>query len=354
MDRRDFLKNTSAAAASVAAGTTAADAAVSSAAGPGGPQSASAAANAGATRLVLAAEWSAGMPGFSAQRLAHRIETVSGGRIAVEISTAADAHDAADLTFVDGRRHARLHPAFAFFAGLPGNQGLDASRLPGWLAVGGGQMLWDELATGFGFKPLLVGHTGPSTGLWSNRALDSLPDLAGAKVFAAGLAAEVLGSLGAEPVSLLPGELKAGLADGRLDAAEWLGPLAAVAQDFRPLADRLYAAAGLTPAGSATVLTVRLAVWNRLDGAQRTLLETCAAAEYQATLAELHAYAALDQHAIAQARSLPLPRDIVLALDRASRDAVERLAAADAECRRIADSHRAFRDSLANATTPTG
>ena len=71
-----------------------------------------------------------------------------------------------------------------------------------------------------------------------------------------------------------------------------------------------------------------------------------------ATLSELPAYAALDQHAKAQARSLPLARDILFAIDRAGRGIVDRLATADAETRRIADSYRAFRGQTATPSSP--
>ena len=298
MDRRDFLKTTSAAAASVAAGATAAEAAApSSAAASAATLPVSPAVHLGATRLSSPPTgaptrpasrrngWPIASKPFRAGALPSRWRLLR-RHATPRISTFGSTHD-----------HARHHPAFAFFAGLPAASGLDAARLPAWLAVGGGQMLWDELAHGFGFKPLLAGHTGPSAGLWSNRALELISDLAGAKMFAAGLAADALRSLGAEPVSLPPDQLKAGLSDGRLDAAEWLGPLAAVAHDFGHWPSVSTRPPDSTPAGAATVLTIRLEVWNRLDGAQRAILETCAAAEYQATLAELHAFAALDQHA---------------------------------------------------------
>jgi TRAP-type mannitol/chloroaromatic compound transport system substrate-binding protein len=346
MDRRDFLKTTSAAAASVAAGATAGEDAVSTASAQASAHSQAPAVQLGALRVVMASSWAADAPGFSAQRLAHRIATVSGGRIAVELLSAADSHAAVDLTFGSAHEHARHHPAFAFFAGLPGSQGLDAAGLSAWLAVGGGQMLWDELAAGFGFKPLLAGHTGPSAGLWSNRALEATSDLAGAKVFAAGLAGDVLRTLGAEVVDVPIDTLGAALAGGRVDAAEWLGPVAAVAPDLRPLADRIYTGAGVMLSGSATVMTVRRPLWDRMDPAQQAILETCAAAEYQATLAELLAHAPFDRHARHQARQLALAREIAGAIERASRDAVERLAATDAVSQRVAGSYQAFRNYM--------
>ena len=259
MHRRDFLKTTSAAAAGAAAASAAKQLRTSQA---------TAQAHAGATHLVLATGSDADAATGPAHQLARRIETVSAGRIAVEVSAGAPR---ADLTLVDTHEHTRHHPAFAFFAGLPGSLGLDSAELPAWLAIGGGQMLWDELAAGHGFKPLLAGHTGPGVGLWTNRALEATSHFAGVRIAATGLAAVALRALGAETVSVPPAALKAALAQGRIDAAEWLGPLAAASPDMRPLTGRVYTTARLTPAGAATVLAVRLEIWNRLDGAQRAI-----------------------------------------------------------------------------------
>ena len=336
MDRRGFLKTTSAVAASVAASATAAATA----------EPAATAIQPGITRVILATSWAPDAPGFSAQRLVQRIETVSDGRIAIEIAADANARDQADLTFGSVHDHTLYHPAFAFFAGLPGAQSIDAPRLSAWLAIGGGQMLWDELAAGFGIKPLLAGHTGPSTGLWSNRALEALSDLTGARIFAAGLAGDVLRTLGADAIEIAPQDLRTALGDGRIDAAEWLGPLAAVAPDLRPLAERLYTTAGLTRNGMALALTVRKDLWDRMNTAQQAIFETCAAAEYQAALVELHAHGLPDRHVTAQARQLPLAREIVLAVDRAASDAVKRLADVDPISQRIADSYNAFRELM--------
>ncbi len=99
--------------------------------------------------------------------------------------------------------------AFHVFAGLPLAQGLEASDLQTWLAVGGGSMLWEELAAEFGHKPLVVGHTGPSAGVWASARLETVADLVGARVHAEGLAADVLRALGAAPALLVAADLRA-------------------------------------------------------------------------------------------------------------------------------------------------
>jgi TRAP-type mannitol/chloroaromatic compound transport system substrate-binding protein len=335
MDRRDFLKTGGAVAASVAAGSAAAQP---------GSQLRAPAVQSGSIRLLLAAGCEPDAPGSAAGRLARRIEMVSGGRFSVELWGGSAAE--ADLIFGSAHEHARHHPAFAFFAGLPRGHGLDAASLAAWLAVGGGQMLWDELAAGFGFKPLLAGHTGPGAGLWSNRRLDAASDFAGTKLFAVGLACDVARALGADAVELAPQELAAALAEGRVEAAEWPGALAALT--LQPPADRLYTP-GLAPAGTALALTVRRDLWERMGATEQAILEACATAEYHAGLAEAQARAMVEAQVTASVQRLPLASEIAAALDRAAADAVGRLATADPHAQRIADSYRAFRALTASA-----
>ena len=343
MDRRDFLKTGGAVAASVAAGARPASAVET-------PQPTSPAVHLGATRLVLATGQDADAPGFAARRLTQRIEAVSGGRFTFEMRPRSAGDSEADLTFGSAHEHARHHPAFAFFAGLPRGEGLDPGRQSAWLAVGGGQMLWDEAGAEFGFKPLLAGHTGPSAGLWSSRRLDAISDLTGARVFAVGLAVDVLRVLGAGPVELAPQELGAALAGGHVEAAERLGPLAAL--DLQPPAERLYTP-GLTPAGMALALTVRRDLWESMGAAEQSLLEVCATAEYHAALAEARAFAMVEARVATSVSRLSFHPRFAAALDRAAADVVERAADTDPTSRRIADSHRAFRELMGAVPTPT-
>jgi TRAP-type mannitol/chloroaromatic compound transport system substrate-binding protein len=333
MDRRDFLKVGGAAA--VAGGGVAPLAAAQERKAP--------AIRPDAQRLVLAA--ADDTPGLGAARLAQRLETATGGRFRIAIETRATGSDAADpdLRFAPACDDTRLHPAFGVFAGLP--HGLDAAQHETWLAVGGGQMLWDELAAGFGWKPLPAGHTGASAGLWASRRLETPADLAGATLHVSGPARDMLAALGATPVDLAPHEIRAALADGRIAAAEWLGPLAAVAPDLQPLAERLYLP-GLTPAGLTIALSVRTPLWQRLSAADQAIFEACAAEEYRLSLADARAHALIARQ-VATPSKWPVRHAfapaLAQALERTAAEAVERIAATDAEARRIADSYAAFR-----------
>jgi len=339
MDRRDFLKTTSAAA--VTAGAASATAASEAQTAP--------AVLSGVRQLTLASS-SRDLPGSGTDRLARRIETATDGRYRIELTSAgADA----DLTYGGAWRHAGLNRAFAFFAGLPFSHGLDAAGLQTWLAVGGGAMLWDELAADFGFKPLVAGHTGPSAGVWAAARLEAPSNFAGGQLYVEGLAGDILRDLGATPAALAPEELRAALADGRLQAAEWLGPLAAAAPDLQPLAQRLYQP-GFNRNGLLLSLGIAKRLWDDMSAADRAIFEACAAQEYHLSLTDAAAHALIASQVEAPAKwpvRLPWPSRLAEALDRAAGEAVERIAATDPASRRIHDSYQAFRRMLGEPAT---
>lgn len=345
MDRRGFLKTSGAAA--VAAGTAATARADASDAVQG---KAAPATLSGIRRLSSASGWGGDLPGSDAERLAHRIETATGGRYRIALTKDATS---ADLTYGDARALATSHPAFAYFAGLPFGQGLDAVAHDAWLAVGGGQMLWDDLAATFGFKPLVAGHTGASAGVWSSVRLETRSDIAGARLQVSGFAVDVVRALGAVPVEITSHELKAALADGRVAAAEWLGPLAAVSPDLEPLAGRLYQP-GFHPAGTLLSIAIARPVWDGLGATDQAIFEACAAHEYQLSLADVRAHAWMAAQ-IERPAKWPvretLPGELSAALEAAAVDAIAQVAATDHAARRIHDSYQAFRRVVGEPAT---
>ena len=335
MDRRDFLKVGGAAAVTVGGGGTA-------------TAHSTPAILPGATELRLASPDLPDVPGFGPDRLARRIELATGGRYRI---TAASDATAADLVFGNVNRQRDHHPAFAFFAGLPLGLGLDAARQQAWLAIGGGQMLWDDLAGRFGFKPLVAGHTGPSGGIWTARRLETAADLSGARMHVDGLAAEVVRALGATPVHLAAGDLRSGLAEGRIDTAEPLAPLVLAAPDLQPLAERLYSP-GLNAGGALLSLDVRKEVWDGLSAADQAIFEVCAAEAYAQSLAEVQGHEMMAAQLATTAKwpvRSALGTELRAALERTASEILAEVAGYDLDAQRIHDSHQAFRAMLGEA-----
>jgi TRAP-type mannitol/chloroaromatic compound transport system substrate-binding protein len=335
MDRRGFLQ--SGGAAAVAAGAAPGQTKANLAA-PGGDTRPPALPGARVLRLALAPGYD--LAGFAADRLAERITVATGGRFRLERGELAAA---CELNFGDAHRLSVLHPGFGFFAGLPAGAGLPSADLDAWLVLGGGQLLWDELAQPFGLKPLVAGQMGESAGLWSNVRLERAADLVGLPVAAAGVAARVLSRLGATLFDVAPQDLRAALASGELGAAEWAGPLPAVAFDLGPLAPRLYQP-GLS-CGGLSILSVERGLWEALGPGDQAIFEACAAQEYRLQLAEAKFYASMlaEAHSAAKwpvrtALSGPVGRAVAAA----GRAVVAELAGHDAACRRIAASYEAY------------
>jgi len=339
MDRRDFLKTGGAVVA-----TGAAVVAPAGAAEPG--PAVAPAILPGAKAITLATTWAPQGPGAAHERLARRIEMATDGRYRIEVGAGADP----DLVYGPAGRPA--DPAFAFFAGLPFGQGLDARAQQTWLAVGGGQTLWDDLAAERGFKPLVAGHTGAGGGVWSTARLEQVSDLAGVTVGVQdGICADAVRALGAVPVAIDPGDVKAALAEGRVDAADWLAPHAAT--DLQPLAQRLYRP-GFKRDGVVLSLEVGLSLWERMSAADQAILEACAAEEHRLSLAEAYAHALLAAPAETPAKwpvRLGFSAELSRALEAAARDAVAGLARSSDVARRIHDSHQAFRRMLGGGAT---
>ncbi|HYD15354.1 MAG TPA: hypothetical protein VEA77_03035 [Hyphomicrobium sp.] len=348
MDRREFLITSGgaavAAASPVVASAHAADTAV--------------VANLGSvTVLRLSTPWAdiPQGPADSVRRLARRFETMTSGRYRIEITNGA-AMPAAEADLVHGSAHdfAPLHPAFAYFAGLPGNGGLGANDLAHWVTVGGGQMLWDDLAARHGWKPLLAGHSGEAPPLWSPTPITRLADLSAQRIVAPGLGADVARALGAEASALAPHEIAGALENGSTLAAEAGGLLASLANGL-PRVARHATGQGLNGHGTALSLNVRLPVWESLSEGDKTILAAAAAEEFQVSLAEARAHDRVARRVMESSFGVtfaPWPVEIAEALDRVAEATIAHVAGHDALAARIDQSYMAFRAAISGSAAP--
>jgi len=343
MDRRTFLKTTTIAAGSSLAASAAA---AKPSADRGCREIAAPALSRSATELSFATPWGSDVPvlGDAAARIAGRLQQALGE--SYRVRHAGERSDDADLTFV--AVDADHEPGLAFFAGLPGSFGLDPAHLKAWLAAGGGQMLWDDLAAQHGFKPLLAGHTGAGPGLWTSRPLKHTTDLAGSSLAASGPAGSVARALGAEAVDPTPSVLRGALADGRLAAAEWGNPLTGLMLGLADVATHFYRG-GICRCGTAVALNIRLGLWERLGAAERIMLEGIAAHELTLALAEAVAHQPLAEQAMARIPTLAIadfPAPLAEMVDSATAALISAAAASSPDAARIRDSYLGFRQLM--------
>jgi TRAP-type mannitol/chloroaromatic compound transport system substrate-binding protein len=342
MDRREFLKSTGAAAA---AATTATAVAETTLAAPALAE--------GLQQLRLAMPWADGVagPADQAHRLAQRIASMSGGRIrlvptfGVANGVAAVRAGDAELYFASAHDNLDAHRGLAYFAGLPGDLGLAPHHLQSWIALGGGQALWDELAGDLGIKPLLAAHTGARSLMLATERLDTMSALKGRKAYVEGLARDVARGLGLEPVSVAPAELAGAMQRGELLAAECGGAITSYALGLHTVAP--YAGGtSINRNGTAMSLGIARTLWDRLGEADQAMIAAAATAEFQLSLAEEEAHRPMLYPAPAPERIWPLAAELSHAIRRVADAVVAHAGGADAQSRRINDSYAAFRSSV--------
>ena len=283
MKRRKFLKK-SAVGVGAAAGTAAV-------AAPAIAQS--------RIEVVMVSTWPRDFPGIGtgAQRLAQSITDMSDGRINVQYFAGGERVKAFDAFDEVASGNAQMyhaadyywkgkHPGWAYYASVP--FGLTANEFNAWVAFGGGQELWDELAAGFDLKCLASGNTGVQMGGWFRKEIQSVDDLKGLKMRIPGLGGDVMSKLGVSPVSLPGGQIYENLVSGAIDATEWVGPWNDGFMKFYEAA-KYYYYPGLHEPGTANSLGVNLKFWNGLSKADQALITAAAAQANQSIFSEYNA-----------------------------------------------------------------
>ena len=242
--------------------------------------------------LTMVTSWSRSSAGLHAvaERIAASIHDLSDGALSVDLKAAGelvgafDVFDAVTSGQVDmyhGPDYWFIgqHPAFAFFSAVP--FGMTAQELAVWYYQDGGAALHGKLGEAFGLAPYLAGTTGPQSGGWFRAAVRAPEDLSGMRLRVAGLGGAVLSRLGAEVMAIpTAAEVRAALARGELDGAEWAGPWADAAIGFAEVAPCHYPA-GFHEPGVGLTLAVNRRIHAALSGTEQRILAHAAAEAYQ-------------------------------------------------------------------------
>ena len=359
MDRRDFLRTTGSAAAAGAAVGAIVPVAARAGSVPGSDAAAAMAAPAvlsGTQTLHLAVPVPDNGRGLAenARCLGRSIEALTGGRTRIVV-LAADAGSAnADMWAGSVHDHGTGTAAFAFFGGLPGRNGLSATDLDAWLAIGGGQSLWDHLAAAHGFKSFLAGHTGAAPALWSRRPIASPNAFSGLTYAGEGLAGDVARGLGAQPVAVCSASLAHALRDGVADVVEGGGAVASLALGLAGVA-KFALDSGINRNGVAQSLSIKLAAWERISQTDQMAIAAACAQEFRLSSAESRLHEGLAWRVMCSRHGVTLARpdnELVEAIDGVSDAIVAFAAGSSSEARRINASYMAFKGMLP-VPTPT-
>lgn len=314
--------------------------------------------------LKLLTTWPRDFPGLGtgAQRIADQITALTGGALTVRLyaagemvpaeeafdavaSGAADMYHAAEYYWSDKSK------AFNFFSTVPG--GMLAPEINAWIQHGGGQALWDELAGGFGVKPLLCGNIGMQMGGWFNREIREPKDFQGLHFQVAGLGTDILRRLGAEPQTLRAAQIFPALQSSAIDGTEWLGPWNDLAFGFHKAA-KFYYWPGFNRPGAAIALGINSAVWGSLSNTQRQIITAVATAENDSLYAEYMARNSEALQSLIHDQGVQLrkfPDAVMQAIGHAVAEVMTEIADSDPLTRKIYDSYVAFRRTVSEWTT---
>ena len=310
-------------------------------------------------RWRMVTSWPPNFPGHgvSANRLARRLEELSGGRLQVEVFAAGELVPAFEVLDAVSRGSVQLgHSAPIYWRGsIPAAQlfgsvpfGMFADQFNAWLYFGGGLELWHEAYAPHGVIPFPVGNTGAQMGGWFNREINSMADLRGLKMRIPGLGGEVMQRAGALTVNLPGAEIFTALQTGAIDATEWVGPYNDTAFGLHQAARYYYHPGWQEPCGTLECF-VSVAAYESLSTQLRQILETASMAENDYLLAEFNTRNHTSLRTLVEEHGVQLrrfPDDVLDELRRYSLEVVEELAAQDPMSGKVYASYRAFADEV--------
>lgn len=305
MDRRTFLKTSTAAAAATTATAGAARAGTKL-----------------ETPAIVASriEFAIGVsPGGHArdatEQFASSVQMATGGRIIFNVTDAPVPIGAFTSGSLDGAAGSLADlcgaPSLALFTGLPGELGLAPELHLSWLSAAGGNLFADEGSAEFGAKPLLIGHTGDQPGLWSNAEVRGLKEFAHAELRVHALGNQIVDRLRESFMPSAPSEPLT------IELTEFLSDPLLALMHVAPEGNAIWYRDGIHKHGFATSLVLSLDRWHALSGADQALLEALARTALQSAIERDRVNRRLVLPGLLQAHTIqrrPLPADVAAAI----------------------------------------
>jgi TRAP-type mannitol/chloroaromatic compound transport system substrate-binding protein len=308
----------------------------------------------------LVTTWPPNFPGLGTgvNTLVRYIETMSAGRIRIQVYAAGELIPALEVFDAVSRGTAEIghgaayywrgqSEAAQFFCSIP--FGMNAHEMNGWLYYGGGLDLWREIYGPFNLMPFPAGNTGVQMGGWFNKRIDTIADLRGLKMRIPGVGGEALRLAGGTPVTLPGSEIFTALQTGSIDATEWVGPYNDVAMGLHQAA-RYYYYPGWQEPGPTLECIVNGDAWNELPVDLQAIVEVAC----QATNLDMTSeYMARNANSLRQLEEDPkveilrFPEPVLASLKTLTYEVIEGLAAGDPRVARVWNSYRAFLDESA-------
>lgn len=284
------------------------------------------------------------------------VHAVSGGRLTIDVIDPSQHGAPAgllqavkdgkfDIGHTTAQYYASAVPAIDFFTAIP--FGLTALENHAWLTEGGGQELFESILLPHNVLPLAVADTGVQMGGWFARELKTPADLKGVRIRVAGFPGRVLARAGAVPVNLPLGQIITAFAEGKIDAADVVGPAIDATLPLAQYAPHYYAP-WHEPNVSLHAFIDR-AKFLALPLDLQHILRQVAHASALRSMARAQDRNAAAMRALEAkgVRVLPLPPSILSILKAASAQELAESAKVDADSRRVVESLLAYKARVA-------
>ena len=238
-------------------------------------------------KLKMATSWSKGIPLYKdmAQIFAKDVESMSGGRIKIQLLTGGSVVPALEVTDAVEKGIVQMghtwvgydlgkDPVSNLFGGYTG--GMESVPFIHWLYAGGGKEFWKEWRMDkFGVVAMPCGIRPPEVFLHSHKPVRTLEDFKGMKIRASGVWGEIVPKLGASVVMLPGGEVFQALERHVIDATEWASPGENVASGLHEIAKYVIVPGAHQPA-TPFELVINKDTWAKLPEDLQSIIEHAA------------------------------------------------------------------------------
>jgi TRAP-type mannitol/chloroaromatic compound transport system substrate-binding protein len=226
-------------------------------------------------------------------RIAQKVAELTGGGFEIQTYAAGELvpplgvleavqTGTTEAGFSPGFFYVGKKPALAFDAGVP--FGMTPRQHFSWFHQGGGKELLDEVYGAFNIVSIPAGNTGAQMGGWFRKPIESIDDLKGLRIRAAGYLGYIFSDLGAVPQQIAVGDLYPAMERGTLDAVEFTSPVDDETLGLNKVA-KYYYAPGVLELGASMGLMVNKDAMAELPPTYQSALKIACAWSYSDMLA---------------------------------------------------------------------
>lgn len=303
--------------------------------------------------------WSPHFPllGEGADELAKNIETMSGGRIKIqvygggELVPPLETFDAvgqgvAEMGHAASYYWAGKAPAAQFFTSLP--FGMNTTQMNAWFNYGGGLELWHEVYKPFNVIAFPCGNTGAQMGGWFNKEINSLRDIQGLKMRFPGLGGNVINKAGGTAVLSAGSEIYTNLERGVIDATDWIGPYHDYKMGFHEIAKYYYYPSWAEPTGVVELMINKSAY----DSLPTDLKQIVKEAAFSANDTMLGAFKQKNAEYYLKIKNetkvefRKFPEEVLSSFRKFAKEAVDEIIENDAMSKKVYESYNSFHENM--------